>query len=156
MGKGKNCLYKNNYEYFGDIVSIEDSNGNRAYIDKEDLPKVIDYTFYKNNTGYFVTQRNKKLILLHRLITEPDSDLVVDHINRCKLDNRKCNLRVICQKDNILNRGVNKNNILGFKGISYEKDKKRYVARYYGKYIGRYLTLEEAVQAWERVDIYGK
>lgn len=153
---GKNCLYKNNYEYFGDIVSIKDSNGNRAYIDKEDLPKVIDYTFYRNNNGYFVSQRNKKLILLHRLITGADSDLVVDHINRCKLDNRKCNLRVIRQKDNILNRGVNKNNTLGFKGIYYEKDRKRYVARYYGKYIGRYLTLEEAVQAWERVDIYGK
>lgn len=156
MGRRRRCSYKNTYEYFGDIVSIEDTNGNRAYIDKEDLLKVIDYTFYKYNNGYFATVRNKKLILLHRLITGANSDLVVDHINRCKLDNRRCNLRVITQKENILNRGVNKNNILGFKGISYEKDRNKYVARYKGKYIGRYLTLEEAIQAWERVDIYGK
>lgn len=153
---GRNCSHKNTYEYFGDIVSIEDSNGNRAYIDKEDLPKVIDYTFYKNNNGYFISIRDKRLILLHRLITGADSDLVVDHINRCKLDNRRCNLRVICQKDNIFNRGVNKNNILGFKGIYYEEDRNKYVARYKGKYIGRYLTLEEAIQARERLDIYGK
>ena len=44
------------------------------------------------------------LIALHRLVMEPVPDgLVVDHINRDTLDNRKANLRIVTQQENTWN-----------------------------------------------------
>ena len=45
-----------------------------------------------------------EIIALHRLVMEPIPDgLVVDHINRDTLDNRKANLRIVTQQENTWN-----------------------------------------------------
>jgi hypothetical protein len=45
----------------------------------------------------------------------PVNDL--DHINRCRSDNRWCNLREATRQENCFNSPVRKNNSTGFKGV---------------------------------------
>lgn len=74
----------------------------RALIDIEDVEKIRKYKWYMNPKGYAVYV-NKRCIQMHRYIANPPQHLVIDHINRNKLDNRKCNLRICTQKENVAN-----------------------------------------------------
>lgn len=59
--------------------------------------------------------------LLHRLIfllCTGQNPEIVDHINQNKLDNRIENLRGATQQQNLCNRGPQKNNTSGYKGVS--------------------------------------
>lgn len=74
-------------------------------IDTEDVQKVqnIHWCIEFDRHNPYVRNRHKNL-KLHRLITNCPSDLVVDHINRNTLDNRKKNLRVCTISENNRNR----------------------------------------------------
>lgn len=144
---------KNEYEIFTkNVAGIIDKNKNVAYIDVEDLPKIYNYMFTKDSKGYFKTgTSNMKYIPLHYLILGgyDSTKYVVDHINRCKLDNQKCNLMLVTQRQNSLNRGLRKNNTTGYNGVSYDKTRKKYTATYSKKKIGRFNKLEDAIKARE-------
>lgn len=147
MGRNEYISYPNN------IIGIVDKNGNIAYIDEEDLYKVSKYTFYKDNSGYFRAGiRKKKYIPLHNIITNNISKLVVNHINRCKLDNRRCNLEICSQQKNCYNQKLRKTNKTGYNGISYDTKRNKYCATIGKKRIGRYDTIEEAVKAREEYE----
>lgn len=45
-----------------------------------------------------------KTLYLHRLIMQPSSDMVIDHINGDGLDNRRSNLRIVTKSENAFNR----------------------------------------------------
>ena len=74
--------------------------------------------------------------------------MTVDHINRNKLDNRRCNLRVASNSQNCRNREKGKNNTSGYKGVSYKKKNKKFAARITvdGRMhnLGLFKTAEEA------------
>lgn len=74
--------------------------------DKEDQ-NIVDCFKWFMLEGYAVTKINGKLVSFHRLVMGLPSGQI-DHINRDRLDNRKCNLRVVTSSDNQLNRGGNK------------------------------------------------
>jgi hypothetical protein len=57
-----------------------------------------------------------KKYTLSRLIMGPSRDKVVDHINRNRLDNRRCNLRIVTPRQNTLNR-ITKSRT-GYLGVS--------------------------------------
>lgn len=110
-----------------------------AVIDAEYLPKVLsaDASWYicthKNLMrvwGYFRGQEKYKYQLLYRFILEltPDDGLV-DHINGNPLDNRKENLRVVNQRENMQNvHKMRSDNSTGVRGVSRARN---------GKYIVR-------------------
>jgi hypothetical protein len=81
-----------------------------------------------------------------------DKENVPDHINRNKLDNRQGNLRIITSAQNLLNRGVQKNNSTGFKGVYFDKRFNLYYARIKvsGKsvHLGCRRTAQEAHELW--------
>lgn len=93
------------------------TQGKFVKVDNEDFDMLKDINwYYQVGYGY-----NDKTGMMHRLIMNPPDDMVVDHINRDKLDNRRSNLRVCRQQDNTRNRGSQLNCSSAYKGVSRNK-----------------------------------
>lgn len=119
-----------------------------ALIDKEDIPKVINSKWCKDKNGYV---KNSKQEYLHRILFNK-TDLFIDHINGNKLDNRKENLRVCNNADNLKNRvRLPKNNTSGILGVRFREDRNKWYAEIQCNkekiYLGSFTSLEDAVKA---------
>jgi hypothetical protein len=72
-----------------------------------------------------------------------------DHINGDRLDNRACNLRECDPSQNCQNRPAFKNNTAGAKGVSYDRDSRKWRSRVWVggnvKFSRRFSHLEDAV-----------
>ena len=64
--------------------------------------------------------------LLHRLIVNAPNGAQVDHVNRDTLDNRKDNLRICSQSDNLRNQPMRERNLSGFKGVDFCSKTKKF------------------------------
>jgi hypothetical protein len=72
----------------------------------------------------------KIFIYMHRLITNNnDSKMHTDHKNNNPLDNRIENLRICTNSQNQMNTKVQINNTSGFKGVTWNKIVKKWVAQ---------------------------
>lgn len=123
-------------------------------IDDEDIEIFNQYKWHINDSGYAVWRGNidgkKKTIRLHRLIAQPPEGLVVDHINRNKLDNRRCNLRCVTQAINMQNT----NAVDNAKGYYLSKSKISNIDKWIVDYRGicnTFNTEEEAKTAVEQI-----
>jgi len=142
------------------MTRIKMTKGKFALVDDEDVEKVSrfkwytlekDGLFYGNSTVY-IPVRKKKLYQMHRVIMNAPKGLQVDHINGDRLDNRRSNLRLCTQSQNASNRGKNKNNTSGYKGVSWNKREKKWSARIRvnGKlyFLGNFIDIKYAAQAY--------
>lgn len=125
------CQYDLNeiivYENHAEII-LYDNLGyeiNRTLIDLEDVEKVKNYKWVINTQGYVVTTMNKKGVRLHRYIMGCEKPEKIDHINRNKLDNRKCNLRICNTKENNRNLSRSRNNKSCVTGVCWSKGRWR-------------------------------
>lgn len=85
----------------------------------------------------------------------PPDGLQVDHINRNRLDNRWCNLRLLTREQNCQNCHGQSNNTSGFKGVTKRGNKYEANLYHHGKleYLGWFNSALEASNAYEkRVD----
>lgn len=123
-------------------------------IDTEDLPKV-KYHKWRFCHGHIVTglparhtQRELSWVILG-LDNRVEKNIVVDHINCNPKDNRKQNLRICKQSENVQNKSFMSNNTSNFIGVSYRKDRNRYDPEIRKNsircHLGYTKTLEEAV-----------
>lgn len=87
-----------------------------------------------------------------RIVMNAPKGTVVDHLNRNGLDNRKANLRLATANQNQWNRGANRTNITGLKGVHKLKHGGKFQSniRFNGKkiYLGLYDTAEMAHAAY--------
>jgi hypothetical protein len=83
---------------------------------------------------------------MHRFILGYPNDQV-DHVNHDTLDNRRCNLRVVTQSQNMANAGLRKASITGFKGVSVLD--RFFVATLCGKHLGTFRTAIEAALSYD-------
>ena len=76
----------------------------------------------------------------------------IDHINGNPDDNRLCNLRDSSQAENTCNRGKSSNNTSGYKGVTWHKKAKKWLAQIGANgqhyYLGLFDTAEEAHAAY--------
>jgi hypothetical protein len=108
------------------------TQGKYALVDDEDFEILSKFKWYAAKRGYgFYAQRRLKNISvqMHRFLLNPEKGKDVDHINGDTLDNRRANLRVCSRSQNEWNRKKQKNNTSGFKGVTYNKESKKYFSR---------------------------
>jgi hypothetical protein len=111
----------------------------------------------KTSTGYINIRLNNAIYLAHRLVyVYHHGDCLdgknIDHIDGNRTNNRIENLRVATTKENTQNRGKQKNNTTGFKGVTYHHKDRKYQAQIHsnGKmlFLGYYDTPELASAAY--------
>jgi hypothetical protein len=110
---------------------------------------------YLNKDGYFRININNKLYLAHRLAwlyVYGELPEYIDHINRNPTDNKICNLRAVSKKQNQENREKQANNKSGYKGVSWDTQRKKWFSCIQHKYktigLGRYDNKEDAYKAY--------
>lgn len=101
-------------------------------IDFDDIEKV-KYHKWRISHDHVVTglpskgtQKDLSWIIIGITREQIDSGYVVDHTNCNAFDNRKCNLRICTQGQNVLNKSYMKRNTSNFIGVRYDKYHDRY------------------------------
>lgn len=129
---------------------IELTRGYQAIVDEEDYLYLLGYKWHYNNGRAWTTIRIEKggkqyKIPMHGLIMQCPKGLMIDHINRNPLDNRKENLRYANHRINGLNRKDNSH------GVYWHKLNKKWIASIPDngkrKHVGYFKTKEEAIKA---------
>jgi HNH endonuclease len=153
---------RNEFKIKGDVTEITVRRRKKenliVLIDTEDMQKMkyFPYRWSANEVGSktYIFSYNKwggekrKSLYIHRFILgDVPKSKVVDHINGNPLDNRKLNLRICSQAENVQNRRNGKKTSAGVRGVRVTKNG-RYQAgfRSSGKYhyVGTFDTLGEA------------
>lgn len=115
-----------------DVYNVKSEKVTEFIIDKEDLQRIKYLKWRIDSQNRIKTGNNtntKPTIELARMIMNcRDDNLVVDHINGNSLDNRKSNLRICTQSENVKNQRLNKYNTSEFTGVSYDKARLRWTA----------------------------
>ena len=141
----------------GDIKRIPLDNGLYALVDAADYEWLSRHKWHCNGSGYAARREKGKLILMHREIMPPPRGLVVDHVNRNKLDNCRSNLRVCTHAENLRNRPQKRGSSSRFRGVGRRKDRKRCYARlvFEGKqiWLGCFDDEVEAARAYDRMAV---
>lgn len=151
VGSGEDMKSENLYIEQGNGTTVLLCNGIPVLMDTEYVNMVSQYQWSIGSHGYATSGAGKKQMLLHRLICSAPENKTVDHINRNRLDNRKCNLRLCTTAQNSYNKAVSANTKSGFKGVCYLHGKWQAQIMYNSKsiYLGRYDDIFQAANAYD-------
>jgi len=112
----------------GTVVLFIESKGvkHEALIDCEDYLIIREYTWNRNLVSGYVQSMTRngrektRHVYLHRILFGiNDSSKQIDHINGDKLDNRRCNLRVCNQSQNLHNQSNHRKGTVGVSKTRY-------------------------------------
>ncbi len=154
-GNTKSCghCYDNVYEIYENFAVLHVKNGRTFKISLQSLDKVKGYQFCTDVKGYAMTRINGKTVYLHRILLEPSENQVVDHIDGDISNCRMENLRVCSFQENAFNQQKHPNNTSGYKGVDFDKRRKKYRVRIrtsVGRlHLGYFLTSIDAAQAYD-------
>lgn len=110
--------------------------------------------FYAVRAGTTVGTK-RRMITMHAHLAGTPAGMVTDHVNGDSLDNRRSNLRVCTQSENLANRGKSKNNTSGYKGVTrdWRSIKNPWVAQIWKLnrriHLGVFPTAEAAARAYD-------
>lgn len=109
------------------------TQGKQAVVDDADFGKLTEHKWYVNSSkdgrNYASTEIDGKHILMHRFILKTPVGKSTDHINGDPLDNRRENLRICTQSQNLANARIKKENTSGYRGVHFKKAKKAWIAQ---------------------------
>lgn len=103
-------------------------------------------------TGYRKVTYRRKTYPVHRimwLMVYGYWPTEIDHINRCRSDNRLRNLRDVSHSDNLYNSPIYRNNRSGFKGVFWNAKNGNWIATLGRKpnYLGSFPCIGKAIAA---------
>lgn len=135
------------------------TKGRVTIVDDSDYEALSAYNWQFDVRGYAARTSGsgypkRRHYRLHReVLGITDPNIHVDHINGDRLDNRRSNLRLCTNGENLRNRGAQKNNTSGFKGVCWNKDRNGWMAQisFQNKkhFLGVFETPEEAHEAYK-------
>lgn len=141
------------------IGKVPLGRGLYALVDEEDYERVMQHVWNagrKTGRTHYASTHTKMQagnILMHRFILNPPADMAVDHINGDGLDNRKCNLRICMNTDNLKNsRPMRNKKYSKYKGVGYHLRDSLWKATLVkdGRAFARYFKSEiEAAMAYD-------
>ena len=107
-----------------------------ALVSDEDWHR-LSLVRWSESDGYAVGSFDGVQTSMHKIVVSATvaPGLVIDHINRNRLDNRRENLRVVTPSDNSQNRDVSKNNTTGYVGVERKKNNSKWLARISKEYV---------------------
>lgn len=149
----KTVFDSNDFKVDGDITYVYTTNKNNEVsgffkIDTEDLDRVIIHKWRLWHDNFF-TGVQKPISIYHFIMNVPiEQGQIIDHINHDRSDNRKCNLRICTQQQNICNQALKNTNTSGFSGIYFDKSRDKWVVEikcnYVKCHLGRYEDINKA------------
>lgn len=103
-----------------------------AKVDDEDFVVLSQWKWYAElnwtNQKFYATRNERGIdgrqhkVKMHRFLLSAPKGIDIDHRNLDTLDNRRDNIRLATREQNQHNRGIQRNNTSGFKGVSIRKD----------------------------------
>lgn len=149
---GKNNKKYNIYDLSSEYGIGYTTKGEPFYFDLEDYDKIKDYCWNMDDKGYIMhIVTSGGCIRIHRLIMNCPSNMIIDHMNHNKADNRKVNLRICTYNENTKNNALRKDNISGVTGVSFCKRNGKWVANICVnrkiKFLGYFSNFDDAVKA---------
>lgn len=137
-------------------------NGKYTLVDDEDFDKLNQYHWFFAKEGYvkrisYIKNGKRKSIYMHRLIMNTLKGMIADHKDDNPLNNQKYNLRNCTNQQSVMNRGKQKNNTSGYKGVRELKDQPR-IKKWLAyirfnrktKCLGLFLTKLEAAKVYNQ------
>lgn len=153
----------------GDLSYITLTKGYEAIIDTADIPLISSISWHASisresvyASGMHVIDGARRSISLHKTLLKPPKGFQVDHINCNGLDNRRSNLRLARQSQNMWNQGPKRNSSSGLKGVSFNARQQKWKAQIKAhgvrKYLGMFDKPEDAYKAYCEAskDIHGE
>lgn len=145
------------------MKEIKLSQNKITLVDDEDYNYLNQFNWYANERDYtFYALRNKwengklEIVFMHREILKliKGDGKIGDHKDRNGLNNQRYNLRIVSPSVSMLNRKKNKNNTSGYKGVSWNKNAKKWIVHvgFNGKdiYCGLYIDPTEAATVYDK------
>ena len=143
----------------GDVAYIKLTKGCEAVIDVADVPLVEGRNWYASSSKHTVyARRDEKLgdgrarISLHRIVIGAEPGVLVDHIDGNGLNNRRSNLRLATNAENMRNARGHLDSASGAKGVSWHKGAAKWRAAIMADrqehYLGLFDTVESAHAAY--------
>lgn len=137
-----------------------DIQGYKVQVDDEDVERIMQNKWHLHRSKrhldlgiyYFLSSACKRTgmpdMRLHRFIMNAPDDYVVDHIDRNTLNCHKSNLRITTQTQNIFNRGHQRNNKSGNRGIYFNTTTEKWYVSFIikGKHISYGFDTKESAQ----------
>lgn len=157
------------------MTKIPLTKGKFALVDDEDFDFINQWKWHINTNGYAVRSEHiagsseggliphgrHKNLFLHRVLTKTPQGMVVDHINRDKLDNRRSNLRICTHQENTFNQTVKKGSSI-YKGVCWDNRAQKWMSYIHPdkkmKFLGYFPTERWAAMAYDIAakDLFGK
>ena len=125
-------------------------------VDDEDWDLVLKHRWYvQTKDGYLnavrtnVRRNGKRTsLLLHQLIMGPvpPEYANIDHIDRNPLNNCRTNIRFATHREQVINRGMHRDNTSGVTGVYWDKKANKWRVMIDCKHVGYYEVFEEACE----------
>lgn len=125
------------------MIEIPLTRGMVAIVDEADFAAVSHYKWHAKLSGkrcYAARSARGATVFMHNEIMGHMENRTVDHRNPARtLDNRRENLRWATNSEQCRNRGMQRNNSSGYRGVSLDKGRGRWKAKI--KHLGRWINL---------------